>query len=91
MFNHEQIFLISSVQEALKNYDYSTASFLGERLSALTPEEDASAIELLLATVYYRSGKPNRAYHVLKGSCAPDNIYLFALCWYVHVIGLYFG
>ncbi|XP_063045080.1 cell division cycle protein 27 homolog [Engraulis encrasicolus] len=69
----------AAVWHALNHYAYRDAVFLAERLYAEVHSEEAL---FLLATCYYRSGKPYKAYHLLKGhSCTtPQCKYLLAKC-----------
>lgn len=54
-----------AIKHALNHYAYRDAIFLSERLNA---EVNSDESLFLLATCYYRSGKPNRAYTVLTNS-----------------------
>ncbi|XP_039214710.1 cell division cycle protein 27 homolog isoform X5 [Crotalus tigris] len=69
----------AAIWQALNHYAYRDAVFLAERLYAEVHSEDAL---FLLATCYYRSGKPYKAYRLLKGhSCTtPQCKYLLAKC-----------
>ncbi|KAK4876513.1 hypothetical protein RN001_009019 [Aquatica leii] len=53
----------AAIWQCLDNYDYLDAVFLSERLYAEVKTDDSLFI---LATAYYRSGKIDHAYHVLK-------------------------
>ncbi|NEU35591.1 hypothetical protein GN156_33585, partial [bacterium LRH843] len=63
----------------LNHYAYPDAIFLAERLRAEVDSEDTL---FLLATCYYRSGKPAQAYSLLneKGANSPQCKYLLAKC-----------
>jgi len=69
----------SAIWQCLNNYDFADAIFLGERLYAEVGSDEALH---LLATCYYRSGKPQRAYCLLSGraSPTPQCRYLAAQC-----------
>jgi anaphase-promoting complex subunit 3 len=71
--------LCDRVNYYLGFYLYDNATFLCERLYAeYTTESNLH----LLATCFYQSGHPNRAFTVLQGSTSAENRYLFALCCY---------
>ncbi|KAF5269999.1 hypothetical protein FQR65_LT05798 [Abscondita terminalis] len=53
----------AAIWHCLNNYDYLDAVFLSERLYAEVKTDDSL---FMLATAYYRSGKVDHAYHVLK-------------------------
>uniref|UniRef100_A0A672ZUX5 Cell division cycle protein 27 homolog n=1 Tax=Sphaeramia orbicularis TaxID=375764 RepID=A0A672ZUX5_9TELE len=65
--------------QALNHYAYLDAVFLAERLYAEVRSEEAL---YLLATCYYRSGKPYKAYRLLKAhSCSTPQVrFLLAKC-----------
>uniref|UniRef100_A0A8C9XY39 Cell division cycle protein 27 homolog n=1 Tax=Sander lucioperca TaxID=283035 RepID=A0A8C9XY39_SANLU len=65
--------------QALNHYAFLDAVFLAERLYAEVRSEDAL---YLLATCYYRSGKPYKAYRLLKAhSCSTPQVrFLLAKC-----------
>uniref|UniRef100_A0A3Q0R052 Cell division cycle protein 27 homolog n=1 Tax=Amphilophus citrinellus TaxID=61819 RepID=A0A3Q0R052_AMPCI len=67
------------VWQALNHYAYLDAVFLAERLYAEVRSEEAL---YLLATCYYRSGKPYKAYRLLKAhSCSTPQVrFLLAKC-----------
>ncbi|XP_013383510.1 cell division cycle protein 27 homolog isoform X2 [Lingula anatina] len=69
----------AAVWHALNHYDYHDAIFLAERLYAEVNSDEAL---FLLATCYYRCGKPIRAYTLLKstGCPTPQCKYLMARC-----------
>jgi anaphase-promoting complex subunit 3 len=71
--------LHEKVHHYLSLYLYENATFLCERLYAEYPSETNLH---LLATCFYSSGHPNRAFTILQGSTTPENRYLFALCCY---------
>uniref|UniRef100_A0A667WZ15 Cell division cycle protein 27 homolog n=1 Tax=Myripristis murdjan TaxID=586833 RepID=A0A667WZ15_9TELE len=70
---------MAAVWQALNHYAYLDAVFLAERLYAEVHSEEAL---YLLATCYYRSGKPYKAYRLLKAhSCSTPHIrFLLAKC-----------
>ncbi|RZF36053.1 hypothetical protein LSTR_LSTR005869 [Laodelphax striatellus] len=69
----------AAIWHCLNHYAYPDAIFLAERLRAEVDSEDTL---FLLATCYYRSGKPAQAYSVLneKGANSPQCKYLLAKC-----------
>ncbi|XP_071451137.1 cell division cycle protein 27 homolog isoform X2 [Hetaerina americana] len=69
----------AAIWHCLNHYAYADAIFLAERLFA---EVDSDDTIFLLATCYYRSGKPGRAYSVLQSreSKSPQCKYLMARC-----------
>uniref|UniRef100_T1JEI7 Cell division cycle protein 27 homolog n=1 Tax=Strigamia maritima TaxID=126957 RepID=T1JEI7_STRMM len=69
----------AAIWHCLNHYAYSDAIFLAERLYA---EVDTDEALFLLATCYYRSGKPRQAYSLLhiKGCRTAQCKYLFARC-----------
>ncbi|XP_046396113.1 cell division cycle protein 27 homolog isoform X2 [Ischnura elegans] len=69
----------AAIWHCLNHYAYEDAIFLAERLFA---EVDSDDTIFLLATCYYRSGKPGRAYAVLQSreSKSPQCKYLMARC-----------
>uniref|UniRef100_A0A0P4WHP1 Cell division cycle protein 27 homolog n=1 Tax=Scylla olivacea TaxID=85551 RepID=A0A0P4WHP1_SCYOL len=71
--------LQAAVWHCLNNYAYLDATFLAERLLA---EVDSDEALHLVATSYYRSGKPGRAYSVLRarGTRTPQLRFLMARC-----------
>lgn len=70
--------LLQCIQDSLANFLLSNAIFLAERLYALNKSEDNLHV---LATCFYRSGKPQKAYSFLKPSLkSPKSRYLFSLC-----------
>eukprot|EP00249_Psilotum_nudum_P000982 c13222_g1_i1 orf=51-2417(+) len=71
--------LIESITTSLSLYMYRNAIFLCERLYAEFPSESNLH---LLATCYFRSNQPYRAYHILKGTKLGQSRYLFALACY---------
>uniref|UniRef100_A0A673B9G4 Cell division cycle protein 27 homolog n=1 Tax=Sphaeramia orbicularis TaxID=375764 RepID=A0A673B9G4_9TELE len=72
-------FRVAAVWQALNHYAYLDAVFLAERLYAEVRSEEAL---YLLATCYYRSGKPYKAYRLLKAhSCSTPQVrFLLAKC-----------
>uniref|UniRef100_A0A665WIF0 Cell division cycle protein 27 homolog n=1 Tax=Echeneis naucrates TaxID=173247 RepID=A0A665WIF0_ECHNA len=70
---------MAAVWQALNHYAYLDAVFLAERLYAEVRSEEAL---YLLATCYYRSGKPYKAYRLLKAhSCSTPQVrFLLAKC-----------
>jgi len=74
---------IHQIQAFVAQYDFDSAIWLCERfLSEIPASEGNQDVRYLLATCYYRSGKPNSAYLILEGATAPASRYLFALCCY---------
>ena len=75
----------AAIQRALHTHDYNTAIWLCEQAHAATVDPSGRLadhpLSLTLATCYYRSGKPHRAYAVLKGCTKPEHKFLFALAW----------
>ncbi|KAK4876511.1 hypothetical protein RN001_009017 [Aquatica leii] len=71
----------AAIWHCLENYDYLDAVFLSERLYAEVKTDDSLFI---LATAYYRSGKIDHAYHVLKDrpESSPQCRYLLGNCAY---------
>uniref|UniRef100_A0A8P4K5I3 Cell division cycle protein 27 homolog n=1 Tax=Dicentrarchus labrax TaxID=13489 RepID=A0A8P4K5I3_DICLA len=71
--------VLAAVWQALNHYAYLDAVFLAERLYAEVRSEEAL---YLLATCYYRSGKPYKAYRLLKAhSCSTPQVrFLLAKC-----------
>ncbi|GFG36974.1 hypothetical protein Cfor_05395 [Coptotermes formosanus] len=69
----------AAIWHCLNHYAYPDAIFLAERLYAEVDSDDAL---FLLATCYYRSGKPGQAYSILrsKGTSSPQCKYLLARC-----------
>lgn len=69
----------AAIWHCLNHYSYVDAIFLAERLYAEVNSDDAL---FLLATCYYRSGKPGRAYSVLhsEGCKSPQCRFLLARC-----------
>ncbi|XP_039284697.1 cell division cycle protein 27 homolog [Nilaparvata lugens] len=69
----------AAIWHCLNHYAYPDAIFLAERLRAEVDSEDTL---FLLATCYYRSGKPAQAYSLLneKGANSPQCKYLLAKC-----------
>lgn len=69
----------AAIWHCLNHYAYPDAIFLAERLRAEVESEDTL---FLLATCYYRSGKPAEAYSILheKGANSPQCKYLLAKC-----------
>ncbi|XP_069701622.1 cell division cycle protein 27 homolog isoform X2 [Periplaneta americana] len=69
----------AAIWHCLNHYAYPDAIFLAERLCA---EVDSDEALFLLATCYYRSGKPGQAYSILrnKGTSSPQCRYLLAKC-----------
>uniref|UniRef100_A0A3Q2QJJ6 Uncharacterized protein n=1 Tax=Fundulus heteroclitus TaxID=8078 RepID=A0A3Q2QJJ6_FUNHE len=62
----------AAVWQALNHYAYVDAVFLAERLYAEVRSEEAL---YLLATCYYRSGKPYKAYRLLKAhTCSTPQV-----------------
>ncbi|XP_050435840.1 cell division cycle protein 27 homolog isoform X2 [Adelges cooleyi] len=54
----------AAIWHCINHYAYSDAIFLAERLCA---EFDSDESTYLLATCYYRAGKPSQAYSILNG------------------------
>ncbi|KAK4876512.1 hypothetical protein RN001_009018 [Aquatica leii] len=71
----------AAIWQCLDNYDYLDAVFLSERLYAEVKTDDSLFI---LATAYYRSGKIDHTYHVLKNrpESSPQCRYLLGNCAY---------
>nr|XP_053630046.1 cell division cycle protein 27 homolog isoform X1 [Cherax quadricarinatus] len=71
----------AAIWHCLNHYAYVDATFLAERLLA---EVDSDEALHLVATSYYRSGKPGRAYSVLHahGTRTPQLRFLMARCCY---------
>uniref|UniRef100_A0A146LB22 Cell division cycle protein 27 homolog n=5 Tax=Lygus hesperus TaxID=30085 RepID=A0A146LB22_LYGHE len=67
----------AAIWHCLNHYAYNDAIFLAERLKA---EVDSEETIYLLATCYYRSGKPHQAYALLKNSSSPQCKFLLAKC-----------
>lgn len=69
----------AAIWHCLNHYAYPDAIFLAERLCA---EVESDETLFLLATCYYRAGKPNQAYAVLrgKGASCPQCRFLLAKC-----------
>ncbi|XP_054285805.1 cell division cycle protein 27 homolog isoform X1 [Macrosteles quadrilineatus] len=69
----------AAIWHCLNNYSYGDAIFLAERLRA---EVESDETLFLLATCYYRSGKPAQAYNILKdkGPVSAQCKYLLARC-----------
>ncbi|KAF4522887.1 hypothetical protein B566_EDAN012941, partial [Ephemera danica] len=69
----------AAIWHCLNHYDYTDATFLAERLAAEVNSEESY---FLLATCYYRSGKPSQAYDLLqrKGAESPQSKFLLAKC-----------
>lgn len=69
----------AAIWHCLDHYDYFDAIFLAERLNAEVESDDST---FLLATCYYRAGKPNQAYSLLrrKGCSTPQCKFLLAKC-----------
>ena len=63
----------------MNHYDFADATFLAERLFAEVVSDESLH---LLATAYYRSGKLNEAYDVLKkhGARTAKNEFLMGKC-----------
>lgn len=77
MLLHEPVQV--AIWDSLNHYAYTDATFLAERLYAEVSNEDALH---LVATCYYRSGKPTKAYMILQkhGCPTPQCKYLMAKC-----------
>ncbi|KAK4310422.1 hypothetical protein Pmani_018019 [Petrolisthes manimaculis] len=71
----------AAIWHCLNHYAYLDATFMAERLLA---EVDSDEALHLVATSYYRSGKPGRAYSVLRarGTRTPQLRFLMARCCY---------
>ena len=69
----------AAIWDSLNHYAYIDATFLAERLYAEVSNDDALH---LVATCYYRAGKPTKAYMVLQkhGCPTPQCKYLMARC-----------
>ncbi|XP_048237693.1 cell division cycle protein 27 homolog [Haliotis cracherodii] len=69
----------AAILDALNHYAYSDATFLAERLYAEVSSDEALH---LLATCYYRSGRPIQTYMLLqkRGCPTPQCKYLMAKC-----------
>ncbi|KAK3908419.1 Cell division cycle protein 27-like protein [Frankliniella fusca] len=69
----------AAIWHCLNHYAYPDAIFLAERLCA---EVESDETLFLLASCYYRAGKPNQAYAVLrgKGASCPQCRFLLAKC-----------
>lgn len=70
----------AAIWHCLNHYAYSDAIFLAERLCA---EVESDETLFLLASCYYRAGKPNQTYAVLRGrgaSCAQCRFLLAKCC-----------
>ncbi|ESO99704.1 hypothetical protein LOTGIDRAFT_141697, partial [Lottia gigantea] len=69
----------AAIWDALNHYSFPDATFLAERLFAEVPNYDTL---YLLATCYYRSGRPIQAHMLLKKHDSPrhDCKYLLAKC-----------
>lgn len=67
----------AAIWHCLNHYAYNDAIFLAERLRAEVESEETI---WLLATCYYRSGKPAQAYSILKNSSSPQCKFLLAKC-----------
>ncbi|XP_072034450.1 cell division cycle protein 27 homolog [Amphiura filiformis] len=69
----------AAIWQCLNYYAYNDATFLAERLFAEVGSDEAL---FLLATCYYRSGKPNMAYSLFqsKGCPTAQCRYLMARC-----------
>ncbi|KAL4222093.1 anaphase-promoting complex subunit cdc27 [Mactra antiquata] len=75
MLLHEPV--QAAVWDALNHYNYRDATFLAERLCAEVSSDESL---LLLATCYFRAGKPKQAYKLLqnKGYPTPELKFLYA-------------
>lgn len=72
--------LVQCIQDSLSHFLLPNAIFLSERLYAMCKTDYNLNV---LATCYYRSGKPQKAYSLLKSTLTTsENRYLFALCCY---------
>jgi len=72
--------LVEVVEYSLRNFLFPNALFLAERLHANAASEESLA---LVATCHLQSGRPNKAYSLLKSSripLSPGTKYLFATC-----------
>ncbi|XP_076039509.1 cell division cycle protein 27 [Oratosquilla oratoria] len=71
----------AAIWHCLNHYAFSDATFLAERLLA---EVDSDEALYLVATCYYRNGKPGCAYSILHahGSRTPQLKHLMAQCCY---------
>ena len=73
----------NELQQAIRfSLDYSlyhNAIFLAEKLYAQFANEQNL---YLLATSYYKSGKPNKAHFILRNAISHENVYLFSVCCY---------
>ncbi|XP_034250994.1 cell division cycle protein 27 homolog isoform X2 [Thrips palmi] len=69
----------AAIWHCLHHYAFNDAIFLAERLCA---EVESDETLFLLATCYYRAGKPNQTYAVLrgKGASCPQCRFLLAKC-----------
>ncbi|XP_071148827.1 cell division cycle protein 27 homolog [Mytilus edulis] len=69
----------AAIWDSLNHYAYTDATFLAERLYAEVSNDDALH---LVATCYYRAGKPIKAYMMLQkhGCPTPQCKYLLAKC-----------
>ncbi|CAG2238610.1 APC3 [Mytilus edulis] len=70
---------MAAIWDSLNHYAYTDATFLAERLYAEVSNDDALH---LVATCYYRAGKPIKAYMMLQkhGCPTPQCKYLLAKC-----------
>ncbi|XP_030489458.2 cell division cycle protein 27 homolog B isoform X1 [Cannabis sativa] len=68
--------LIDCVQHSLRDFMYSNAIFICERLCAEFPSETNLQ---LLASCYLRNSQAYSAYHILKGTQLAQSRYLFAM------------
>ena len=69
--------LVQCIQYSLAHFLIKNAIFLAERLYATVKNDYTLNV---LATCYYRSGKPQQCYSILHSSLqTPENRYLFAL------------
>ncbi|XP_062090877.1 cell division cycle protein 27 homolog B [Humulus lupulus] len=68
--------LIDCVQHSLRDFMYSNAIFICERLCAEFPSETNLQ---LLASCYLRNSQAYCAYHILKGTQLAQSRYLFAM------------
>jgi anaphase-promoting complex subunit 3 len=72
--------LVQCIQDSLAHFMLPNAIFLAERLHASANSDYSRNV---LATCFYRSNKPQKAYTILKPHLTtPENRYLFALCCY---------
>ncbi|XP_045168384.2 cell division cycle protein 27 homolog [Mercenaria mercenaria] len=69
----------AAVWDALNHYDYKDATFLAERLCAEVVSDETL---YLLATCYFRSGKPRQTFALLqkRGYHSPELKFLYARC-----------